>query len=665
MLTAEVREGLEGTYGSLAAFSGRAHAELREVVCPFKTTFGKQKRGMRNERVVSYWAQWQAEEILQVIEKPRRLIEKEHLLVVFHAFRQACWAEMSRPEHWHSSEGAGMPERVRRFFSEPIRAYPDHMLAIRPSENLFWIQKEHLQLPPASSSQPSSPSSSTSVEPSRRLVATDPTEEERVEEYFTAHPQQDPLVIEESILAVKPCDQPEISLTDSSGLLTADRLLSAEELAPAGESPVVPRVAAAQASGPSVAYTLFQAQGLKLTAWGDIHGSVHSLVRTVSDFVTEGTWLFFDPHRYFLFLGDYMDRGAFSLETLYVLMRLKIANPSRVFILRGDHEMHSMNMTNHFLKEMVAKYPGEGRKLVEEIGALYNYLPVAVWLSFADQLDTISISSSDLKEQLQEAAEGGKEGAEANAARQQGGEEDQEAEQQVQQQQNQEPQPRVPSNALQFCHGGMEMGIEPAEFLTQGPEKRFYMLQAMNRRPCAGMFTFRRPSDRQGLIETDLAYNGFMWSDFCLNPAVDVISFNPGRGYVYSKSATEMLLKRYGEPSRYRIRAVFRGHQHSIDQGILFHLINQEGVLGIWEDKNNASYTPPPRSDDQWDELPHCIPFDLGRNGNLVYTLLSAPSASLLFAVDSYINLTIPTSRFETWSMAQIARQIKPSPHSP
>src|SRR3989338_11638349 len=71
VLTAEVREGLEGTYGSLAAFSGRAHAELREVVCPFKTTFGKQKRGMRNERVVSYWAQWQGGGSLQGVGKAR------------------------------------------------------------------------------------------------------------------------------------------------------------------------------------------------------------------------------------------------------------------------------------------------------------------------------------------------------------------------------------------------------------------------------------------------------------------------------------------------------------------------------------------------------------------------------------------------------------------
>ena len=207
----------------------------------------------------------------------------------------------------------------------------------------------------------------------------------------------------------------------------------------------------------------------------------------------------------------------------------------------------------------------------------------------------------------------------------------------------------------------MEMGIEPGTFLSQPPSKRFYMLQTMSRRACATTFTFRRPSDRQGLVETDLAYNGFMWSDFCLNPSVDVMSYNPGRGYVYSKKATEMLLARYVQDTPLRIRTVFRGHQHSIDQGILFHLIKEEGVLALWSD-GQAGAQRPVRSDDQWDERPHCVPFDLA-NGSLVYTLLSAPSASLLFSVDSFLHISIPTASFETWSMAQIARQIKPSPH--
>lgn len=362
----------------------------------------------------------------------------------------------------------------------------------------------------------------------------------------------------------------------------------------------------------SVSQVLFEEPGIKLTLWGDIHGSVHSLIRTVSDFVATDSWTITDPYRYFIFLGDYMDRGAFSLETFYVLMRLKIANPSRVFLLRGDHEMHTMNMTNHFFKEMNVKYPEDGRKLVEEIGSLYNFLPVAVWLAFSDQ--PVPASETILY-------------------------------------------------ALQFVHGGMEMGIEPREFLLQAPEKRFHLLTQMSRRACSQLLTFRRPSDRQGLLESDLAYNGFMWSDFCLNRAVDAMSFNPGRGYVYSKSATELILDRYGTAGHYKICAVFRGHQHSIDQGILFHLINKEGVLGIWEDRKNKKYSRPKRPDDTWDQQPHVVPFDFAESMNLVYTLLSAPSSSLLFAVDSYVNLTIPAAHFSTWKMNQIARQIKSSPH--
>ncbi|KAJ6217944.1 hypothetical protein RDWZM_009101 [Blomia tropicalis] len=106
---------------------------------------------------------------------------------------------------------------------------------------------------------------------------------------------------------------------------------------------------------------------------GDIHGNLEDLLTLES--IHWSTVPFFTGKQ-ILFLGDYVDRGRWSFECAIYLFCLKILAPDKITLLRGNHEVRSVQLNYSYVDELKSKYGSElGLRLFEYTNKVFDCLP--------------------------------------------------------------------------------------------------------------------------------------------------------------------------------------------------------------------------------------------------------------------------------------------------
>eukprot|EP00948_MAST-09A_sp_MAST-9A-sp1_P001751 g1751.t1 len=104
-----------------------------------------------------------------------------------------------------------------------------------------------------------------------------------------------------------------------------------------------------------------------VTVCGDVHGQFHDLMEL---FRIGGHC----PNTNFLMMGDYVDRGYYSVEVVTLLVVLKVRYRHRIHILRGNHESRQITQVYGFYDECLRKYGNAN--VWKYFTDLFDYLPL-------------------------------------------------------------------------------------------------------------------------------------------------------------------------------------------------------------------------------------------------------------------------------------------------
>lgn len=279
---------------------------------------------------------------------------------------------------------------------------------------------------------------------------------------------------------------------------------------------------------------------------GDMHGDLPSLLSFLNELQKNGDlgedFRLLKPLK-LMFLGDYVDRGVWGLEVIYLLLKLKTLNPESVFLVRGNHEDAEMADRLGFYQEYVAKFGKEDPESngYKKLTAFYNSLPVVLYLGTKSE---------------------------------------------------------GPIYFIQCCHGGIEWGYNPYELLN-AEGKRFERINEFKRlTECSLLFKHQVEVHSKGekylkpLTELCQDFEpitpkkpvpiGFMWSEFNVGPE-DKTSYFEERGvFSCSKDLTSAAFSA-ASIGQNTLSAAIRAHQHAPNNPLMKLLLKTKGCVKLWE----------------------------------------------------------------------------------
>ncbi|KAJ9453315.1 Serine/threonine-protein phosphatase 5 [Diplonema papillatum] len=109
---------------------------------------------------------------------------------------------------------------------------------------------------------------------------------------------------------------------------------------------------------------------IKLNLCGDVHGQYYDLLHLFKLGGPPG------PKNWYLFNGDFVDRGSYSVECILLLLAYKLSFPEFIHMSRGNHEGRSLNTVYGFEGEVNAKL-GSGSEAFDLFQEVFQALPLA------------------------------------------------------------------------------------------------------------------------------------------------------------------------------------------------------------------------------------------------------------------------------------------------